>query len=187
MLFSSTFCWLDFCLKSSTFFIQSSGVPGTWRGSDGCYGSSVTSLWLCCVSVEPHGFPALPEYQHIWSSGLETLHHGQEGMTKKGGLWNMNNAHVYIHLVRNRFGELTFPVFSSIQIYLVVSNSGGGPDKHFNKESETDFSVIFKWSKRRKRFVRFQTLQTHCARDWEAFNINQQTYLAVANHRQGKD
>ncbi|KAE8290096.1 Thrombospondin-type laminin G domain and EAR repeat-containing protein [Larimichthys crocea] len=29
------------------------------------------------------------------------------------------------------------------------------------------------------------TLQTHCARDWEAFNINQQTYLAVANHRQG--
>lgn len=49
-----------------------------------------------------------------------------------------------------------------------------------------DFSVIYKWSKKRKRFVQFQTLQTHCARDWEAFNINQQAYLAVANHRKGK-
>jgi len=66
----------------------------------------------------------------------------------------------------------------------VVSNSGTGTDKQLNKES--DYSVIYKWSKRRKRFVQFQTLQTHCARDWEAFNINQHTYLAVANHRQGK-
>lgn len=49
-----------------------------------------------------------------------------------------------------------------------------------------DISVIYKWSKKRKKFLQFQTVQTHCARDWEAFNINQQTYLAVANHRQGK-
>lgn len=49
-----------------------------------------------------------------------------------------------------------------------------------------DFSVIYKWSKKRKQFVQFQTLQTHCARDWEAFKINRQTYLAVANHRQGE-
>ncbi|XP_029317039.1 thrombospondin-type laminin G domain and EAR repeat-containing protein-like [Cottoperca gobio] len=69
------------------------------------------------------------------------------------------------------------------KLYLVVSNSGEGPDKR--KESETDFSVIYKWSKKRKQFVRFQTLRTHCARDWEAFKINRQTYLAVANHRQG--
>ncbi|MED6267720.1 hypothetical protein CHARACLAT_014949 [Characodon lateralis] len=69
--------------------------------------------------------------------------------------------------------------------YLVVSNSGTGTNKSLDKDPETDFSVIYKWSKRRKRFVRFQTLQTHCARDWEAFNINEQTYLAVANHRMG--
>lgn len=49
-----------------------------------------------------------------------------------------------------------------------------------------DFSVIYKWSKKRKQFVRVQTVQTYCARDWEAFKINRQTYLAVANHRQGK-
>uniref|UniRef100_A0A4W6EEI3 Thrombospondin type laminin G domain and EAR repeats n=1 Tax=Lates calcarifer TaxID=8187 RepID=A0A4W6EEI3_LATCA len=61
--------------------------------------------------------------------------------------------------------------------------------RHFNmgKKSETDFSVIYKWSKRRKKFVQFQSLQTHCARDWEAFTINRQTYLAVANHRQGNN
>ncbi|GLD69348.1 thrombospondin-type laminin G domain and EAR repeat-containing protein-like isoform X1 [Lates japonicus] len=73
------------------------------------------------------------------------------------------------------------------KVFLVVSNSGGGPNNHFNKELETDFSVIYKWSKRRKKFVQFQSLQTHCARDWEAFTINRQTYLAVANHRQGNN
>ncbi|KAM4723498.1 thrombospondin-type laminin G domain and EAR repeat-containing protein-like isoform 2-T2 [Anableps anableps] len=71
--------------------------------------------------------------------------------------------------------------------YLVVSNSGTGTNKSLDKEPEMDFSVIYKWSKRRKRFVRFQTLQTFCARDWEAFNINEETYLAVANHRMGNN
>uniref|UniRef100_A0A146ZKE6 Thrombospondin type laminin G domain and EAR repeats n=1 Tax=Fundulus heteroclitus TaxID=8078 RepID=A0A146ZKE6_FUNHE len=71
--------------------------------------------------------------------------------------------------------------------YLVVSNSGTGTNKSLDSEPDTDFSVIYKWSKRRKRFVRFQTLQTYCARDWEAFTINEQTYLAVANHRMGNN
>ncbi|XP_060939269.1 thrombospondin-type laminin G domain and EAR repeat-containing protein-like [Limanda limanda] len=71
------------------------------------------------------------------------------------------------------------------KIFLVVSNSGGELGKRLNKESGTDFSVIYKWSKKRKQFVRFQSLQTYSARDWEAFTIKQQTYLAVANHRQG--
>lgn len=73
-----------------------------------------------------------------------------------------------------------------IQTYLVVSNCGGGPERHSNTESPMDFSVIYKWSKKRKQFVPLQTLHTHCARDWEAFKINRHTYLAVANHRQGK-
>ncbi|XP_058471470.1 thrombospondin-type laminin G domain and EAR repeat-containing protein-like [Solea solea] len=73
------------------------------------------------------------------------------------------------------------------KIFLVVSNSGGGPYNRLNKELENEFSVIYKWSKKRKQFVRFQSLQTYCARDWEAFVINRQTYLAVANHRQGNN
>ncbi|XP_029349737.1 thrombospondin-type laminin G domain and EAR repeat-containing protein-like [Echeneis naucrates] len=73
------------------------------------------------------------------------------------------------------------------KIFLVVSNSGRGPDTRFNKDSETDSSVIYKWSKKIKKFVRFQSLQTFCARDWEAFSIDHQTYLAVANHRKGNN
>lgn len=68
----------------------------------------------------------------------------------------------------------------------MVSNSGGEPGRQYKKEQLMDFSVIYKWSKKRKQFVRVQTLQTYCARDWEAFKINRQSYLAVANHRQGK-
>lgn len=67
----------------------------------------------------------------------------------------------------------------------MVSNSEG--DKHTNEHSEVELSAIYKWSKRRKQFVHFQSLQTHCARDWEAFKVNQQTFLVVANHRLGKN
>ncbi|XP_040055648.2 thrombospondin-type laminin G domain and EAR repeat-containing protein isoform X1 [Gasterosteus aculeatus] len=97
-------------------------------------------------------------------------------------LWSKTGFRLYQNI--STYGALAWRHFSmGKKIFLVVSNSVGGPDKR--KRSETDTSVIYKWSKRRKRFVRFQTLQTHCARDWEAFNIDQQTYLAVANHRQG--
>ncbi|XP_069007924.1 thrombospondin-type laminin G domain and EAR repeat-containing protein-like isoform X2 [Embiotoca jacksoni] len=99
-------------------------------------------------------------------------------------LWTHTGFQVYQNI--STYGALAWRHFRmGKKIYLVVSNSEGGPGKRFNKETEVDFSVIYKWSKRRKRFVQFQTLQTHCARDWEAFNINRHTYLAVANHRQG--
>ncbi|XP_078134118.1 thrombospondin-type laminin G domain and EAR repeat-containing protein-like isoform X2 [Sander vitreus] len=97
-------------------------------------------------------------------------------------LWSHTGFQLYQNI--STYEALAWRHFSiGKKIFLVVSNSGGGPDKR--KKSETDYSVIYKWSKKRKRFVQFQTLQTHCARDWEAFNINRQTYLAVANHRQG--
>ncbi|CAL9686960.1 unnamed protein product [Knipowitschia caucasica] len=70
--------------------------------------------------------------------------------------------------------------------YLVVSNFKEGVDGA-EAEPEMDFSVIYKWSRKRRRFVHLQTLQTHCARDWEAFTINQHSYLAVANHRTGNN
>ncbi|XP_068436288.1 thrombospondin-type laminin G domain and EAR repeat-containing protein-like [Clinocottus analis] len=97
-------------------------------------------------------------------------------------LWRHTGFQLYQNI--STYGALAWRHFTmGKKIFLVVSNSGDGPDKR--KESETDISVIYKWSKRRKQFVRFQTLQTYCARDWEAFSIDQQTYLAVANHRQG--
>ncbi|KAK5857618.1 hypothetical protein PBY51_010850 [Eleginops maclovinus] len=97
-------------------------------------------------------------------------------------LWNNEGFQLYQNI--STYEALAWRHFSiGKKVYLVVSNSGGGPNKR--KQPENDFSVIYKWSKRRKVFVRFQTLQTHCARDWEAFKINKQIYLAVANHRHG--
>ncbi|KAG7224082.1 hypothetical protein INR49_019817 [Caranx melampygus] len=101
-------------------------------------------------------------------------------------LWTQSGFKVYQNITTHE--ALVWRHFNmGKKVYLVVSNSGGGPQSQYNNESEMDVSVIYKWSKKRKKFVRFQTLQTHCARDWEAFNINQQSYLAVANHRQGNN
>ncbi|XP_041120590.1 thrombospondin-type laminin G domain and EAR repeat-containing protein [Polyodon spathula] len=52
-------------------------------------------------------------------------------------------------------------------------------------ERNQEYSVIYKWSQRRLKFFSYQTIETHCARDWEAFQIEGETFLAVANHRQG--
>ncbi|XP_066543506.1 thrombospondin-type laminin G domain and EAR repeat-containing protein isoform X2 [Amia ocellicauda] len=63
------------------------------------------------------------------------------------------------------------------KIFLVVAN--------FEKnERNQEHSVIYKWSHRKLKFVLYQTLETHSARDWEAFHIAGETFLVVANHRQ---
>ncbi|XP_032403504.1 thrombospondin-type laminin G domain and EAR repeat-containing protein-like isoform X2 [Xiphophorus hellerii] len=101
-------------------------------------------------------------------------------------LWTNLGFRLYQNI--STHGALSWKHFQvGKKAYLVVSNSGTETNKSVDKQPESDFSVIYKWSNRRKRFVQFQTLQTYCARDWEAFNINEQTYLAVANHRMGNN
>ncbi|XP_078260582.1 thrombospondin-type laminin G domain and EAR repeat-containing protein-like [Rhinoraja longicauda] len=64
------------------------------------------------------------------------------------------------------------------QVFLVVAN--------FEKNEENqEYSVIYRWSRRKMQFMMYQRLATHSARDWEAFQINGETFLAVANHREG--
>ncbi|XP_070776006.1 thrombospondin-type laminin G domain and EAR repeat-containing protein-like [Enoplosus armatus] len=117
---------------------------------------------------------------------MAAMAHRSTGSGSALYLWSHTGFQLYQNV--STYEALAWRHFSmGKKIFLVVSNSGGGPDTRFQKESGMDFSVIYKWSKRRKQFVRFQTLQTHCARDWEAFNIDRQTYLAVANHRQGNN
>ncbi|XP_006876867.1 PREDICTED: thrombospondin-type laminin G domain and EAR repeat-containing protein-like [Chrysochloris asiatica] len=48
-----------------------------------------------------------------------------------------------------------------------------------------EFSVIYKWSHRKLKFTAYQRITTHSARDWEAFQVNGEHFLAVANHREG--
>ncbi|XP_060040610.1 thrombospondin-type laminin G domain and EAR repeat-containing protein [Erinaceus europaeus] len=50
-----------------------------------------------------------------------------------------------------------------------------------------EFSVIYKWSRRGLRFRPYQRVPTHSARDWEAFQLAGEHFLAVANHREGDD
>lgn len=52
-------------------------------------------------------------------------------------------------------------------------------------EQNQEYSVIYRWSRRKMQFMMYQRLATHSARDWEAFQINGETFLAVANHREG--
>ncbi|XP_028294144.1 thrombospondin-type laminin G domain and EAR repeat-containing protein isoform X2 [Gouania willdenowi] len=100
--------------------------------------------------------------------------------------WNHTGFQLYQNISTQ--GALAWRHFTlGKKTYLVVSNSGGGLDKRLSTESEGDFSVVYKWSRRRKKFVAVQTLKTYCARDWEAFTITNQHYLAVANHRKGNN
>ena len=56
-----------------------------------------------------------------------------------------------------------------------------GPDR-----SEPFKSIIYKWSKKRKKFRMHQELVTNFARDLEYFQIDGLHYLACANHAIGK-
>ncbi|XP_030431667.1 thrombospondin-type laminin G domain and EAR repeat-containing protein [Gopherus evgoodei] len=64
------------------------------------------------------------------------------------------------------------------KIFLAVAN--------FEKNQRgQQFSVIYKWSYRTEKFFPYQRIATHSARDWEAFDIDGEAFLAVANHREG--
>ncbi|XP_048869448.1 thrombospondin-type laminin G domain and EAR repeat-containing protein-like isoform X1 [Brienomyrus brachyistius] len=65
------------------------------------------------------------------------------------------------------------------KMFLAVADSRG------HSEGGQELSAIYKWSPRKLRFLHYQTLETHCARDWEAFQIQGEAFLAVANHRAG--
>ncbi|TRZ00568.1 hypothetical protein DNTS_022952 [Danionella cerebrum] len=64
--------------------------------------------------------------------------------------------------------------------FLVVANCRS------KEAGDPEQSVIYKWSSKKLKFIPYQTLNTYSARDWEAFNIGGETFLAVANHRQGE-
>lgn len=64
------------------------------------------------------------------------------------------------------------------QIFLAVANFE-------QNDRGQEFSVIYKWSHRKEKFVMYQRITTHSARDWEAFVIEGEAFLAVVNHREG--
>ncbi|KAM9127396.1 thrombospondin-type laminin G domain and EAR repeat-containing protein isoform 2-T2 [Pangshura tecta] len=69
-------------------------------------------------------------------------------------------------------------IFGIPKIFLAVANFE-------QNERGQQFSVIYKWSYRTEKFFPYQWIATHSARDWEAFDIEGEAFLAVANHREG--
>ncbi|KAL1021958.1 hypothetical protein UPYG_G00020410 [Umbra pygmaea] len=98
-------------------------------------------------------------------------------------LWKDGSFQLYQNI--STHGALSWTHFTlGKKIFLVVSNyrDSTGNKKTLEKD---EHSMIYKWNKKTQRFVNYQAIRTHCARDWEAFSIQGQSYLAVANHRQG--
>ncbi|XP_046872229.1 thrombospondin-type laminin G domain and EAR repeat-containing protein-like isoform X2 [Hypomesus transpacificus] len=129
------------------------------------------------------------EVFHVAGVGLmAAMAHSSSGLGSAVYLWTHDGFQLYQNI--STYGALAWRHFTmGKKVFLVVSNSAGGPGEEDKKSPEqeegVEMSVIYRWSDRKRRFVRFQSLQTHCARDWEAFHINKHTYLTVANHRQG--
>uniref|UniRef100_A0A8C6RXH5 Thrombospondin type laminin G domain and EAR repeats n=1 Tax=Nannospalax galili TaxID=1026970 RepID=A0A8C6RXH5_NANGA len=65
------------------------------------------------------------------------------------------------------------------KIFLAVANFGPN-------ERGQEFSVIYKWNPRKLKFTLYQRIATHSARDWEAFVVDGEHFLVVANHREGR-
>uniref|UniRef100_A0ACB8F9V3 Uncharacterized protein n=1 Tax=Sphaerodactylus townsendi TaxID=933632 RepID=A0ACB8F9V3_9SAUR len=78
------------------------------------------------------------------------------------------------------FSSSTFLSQQSHEIFLAVANFE-------QNERGRELSVIYKWNYRKEKFVTYQRIATHGARDWEAFVIDGETFLAVANHRKGNN
>ncbi|XP_067099766.1 thrombospondin-type laminin G domain and EAR repeat-containing protein-like [Osmerus mordax] len=129
------------------------------------------------------------EVFHVAGVGLmAAMAHSSSGLGSAVYLWKHGGFQLYQNI--STYGALAWRHFTmGKKVFLVVSNSAGGPGEEEEKAPEqeegVEMSVIYRWSDRKRRFVRFQSLQTHCARDWEAFHIHKHTYLTVANHRQG--
>ncbi|EPY88129.1 hypothetical protein CB1_000197006 [Camelus ferus] len=85
-----------------------------------------------------------------------------------------HQAQSWRHFTIGKKASLHSETFS---IFLAVANFEPN-------EKGQEFSVIYKWSQRRLRFTPYQRVPTHSARDWEAFEVAGEHFLAVANHRE---
>ncbi|KAG1930660.1 protein kinase C-binding protein NELL2 [Pimephales promelas] len=101
--------------------------------------------------------------------------------TKPGSaIYRWTHGHFQLYQNISTFKAQAWKQFTiGRKMFLAVSNSMGPAD------GKQELSVIYRWSNKRLKFLRYQTLETHSARDWEAFHINNEAFLAVANHRTG--
>ncbi|XP_073407528.1 thrombospondin-type laminin G domain and EAR repeat-containing protein [Dendrobates tinctorius] len=96
-------------------------------------------------------------------------------------LYRWTNGKFTIHQYFSSYQAQAWKHFTiEKRIFLALAN--------FEKNDDgEELSVIFKWNPKKMKFLQYQTIPTYSARDWEAFHIDGETFLAVANHREGNN
>ncbi|XP_077128262.1 thrombospondin-type laminin G domain and EAR repeat-containing protein isoform X2 [Ranitomeya variabilis] len=96
-------------------------------------------------------------------------------------LYRWTNGKFTIHQYFSSYQAQAWKHFTiEKRIFLALAN--------FEKNDDgEELSVIYKWNPKKLKFLQYQTIPTYSARDWEAFHIDGETFLAVANHREGNN
>ncbi|XP_069841332.1 thrombospondin-type laminin G domain and EAR repeat-containing protein [Dendropsophus ebraccatus] len=96
-------------------------------------------------------------------------------------LYRWTNGRFIIHQYFSTYQAQAWKYFTiEKRIFLALAN--------FEKNDDgEELSVIYKWNSKKMKFLQYQTIPTYSARDWEAFHIDGETFLAVANHREGNN
>ncbi|NXP41237.1 TSEAR protein, partial [Leiothrix lutea] len=166
------------------------------------FNASRRGLYLCNGST---WLSMLEVLKHLWDGYVETkrpmscqkywrpLRGWQTQVSMSSGLWwdtwpSHPTPSLALHptspciflsmLLREEKTKLCW--LSLFQIFLAVANFE-------QNERGQEFSVIYKWSRRKAKFIPYQRITTHSARDWEAFVIEGEAFLAVVNHREGNN
>ncbi|XP_076858244.1 thrombospondin-type laminin G domain and EAR repeat-containing protein [Brachyhypopomus gauderio] len=173
---------------------------GSWAEGQLWFSTHQRALFICDGSIwitmlhEKERLDYLEDHQELFTSSetfdIEVFHIPTQGLFIATANRDSNLGSAIYRWTDSRFeryqdirthGAQAWRFFTvGKKRFLVVANSrapGSG---------KQELSVLYKWSDRKLRFVVHQTLQTHSARDWEAFHIQHDTFLAVANHRQGE-
>ncbi|NWR80696.1 TSEAR protein, partial [Centropus unirufus] len=148
----------------------------------------------CCVLPVKHKLDYVEEYQNLVTNS-ETM--GIEVFTipKVGLFAAAANRYTPPGSAIYKWAEGKFVPYQNIpthqaqawkyftigkKIFLAVANFE-------QNDKGQEFSVIYKWSHRKEKFIPYQRIPTHSARDWEAFVIEGEAFLAVVNHREGNN
>ncbi|XP_070979128.1 thrombospondin-type laminin G domain and EAR repeat-containing protein [Oncorhynchus clarkii lewisi] len=149
-------------------------------------------LWMPLLQ-EKERLDYVEDYQDLYTNSetfdIEVFHIPSQGLfaatanreTKPGSgiyKWVDGKFQVYQNIITYEARAWKYFTVGN-KMFLAVANSKGQPG------GEWEESVIYKWSSRKLMFLPYQTIETHSALDWEAFSIQEQHFLAVANHRRG--
>ncbi|ESP00777.1 hypothetical protein LOTGIDRAFT_140648 [Lottia gigantea] len=130
------------------------------------------------IDVEIFHLPGEGMFAAFANNGI--VHEGQDPTGYSSILyWNDGKFKFYQKLETDSAQSWEFFTIGN-QFFLAVANYG-------TSNSNSTYSTIFRWHRRRKKFKKHQKILTWTARDFEYFQIDGEHYLAVANHAKGDE